>query len=544
VGPAPDITGATKGGTATVLGSTDFDDRDPQAQYRGDGILTYQQLLFRSLTGYYEDVAADGKITLKLAGDLATSTGKTTDGCKTWTYTLRDGVKFQDGTAITSKDIAYGISRSFDGRLANGPQYIQKFLADNDDYEAFYPGPFKNKGTIAPGIETPDDKTITFKFKSAHCDFPLAAALTTTIAVPVAKDTGPGEYEKALIASGPYQIDSWTPGEKMTLVRNTSWDPKTDPLRHSYPDKWVFDWSGTDPTVVAKRFVADSGVDQTSIEWDNVPTEALPDVLNSPTAKSRAVEGDTVFNIYMTINTTRVTDVDVRRALNYAYNKDAHLKIIGGEYAGKPSTTITAVTVPGYKKYDAYPAPATGDPEKAKELLKGKTVPPLKYCYRPGTPTREQVAAAAKQGLERAGFQIVMTPTDATTHNTLIGTKTFAAGCDLFTYGWGQDYPSNSTVMGVLVKGGSNLKDKGNNNTSYFDNKDVDKELDRLAALTDVAKAAEGYMALDEKVMKDYAPLVPIYYDHSFGLRGSKVGGLYLRTTWGSPSLQNVFIKP
>jgi peptide/nickel transport system substrate-binding protein len=543
-GPAPEIPGAVKGGTATILGSTDFDDRDPQAQYRGDGILVYQQLFLRSLTGYYEDVAADGKITLKLAGDLATSTGKTSDGCKTWTFTLRDGIKFQDGSPITAQDIAYGVSRSFDGGLANGPQYIQKYLAGSDDYATFYKGPFAAKGTIAPGIETPDAKTITFKLATPHCDFPMAAALTTTIPVPVAKDTGPESYENNIVASGPYQVESWTPGEKMTLVRNPNWDPNSDPLRHNYPDKYVFDWSGTDPNVVSKRFVADAGVDQTSIQWDNVPSESLLDVLNNPGAKARAVEGDTVFNFYLNINTTRVTDVDVRRAINYSYNRDAQLKIIGGEYAGKPSSTITAPTVPGYKKYDAYPAPITGDPEKAKELLKGKTVPPLKFCYRPGTPVREQVAASIKENLERSGLQIVMTPTDATTHNRLIARKSYAANCDLMTYGWGQDFPSNSTVLGVIMKGGSSIQEEGNNNISYFDNADVNKELDRLAAEPDVAKAAEGYMALDEKIMKDYAPLVPMYYDHSFSLHGSKIGGLYLSTTWGSPSLQNIWVKP
>jgi len=541
-GPAPAIPGAAKGGTVTILGSTDFDDTDPQAQYRGDGILVYEQLFARALTGYYEDVAADGKISLKLAGDLATDTGKTTDGCKTWNYTLRDGVKFQDGTPITSKDIAYGISRSFDGRLANGPQYIQKYLAGSDDYASFYKGPFEAKGTIAPGITTPDDKTISFKLASAHCDFPMAAALTTTIPVPVAKDNGPGQYENAIVASGPYQITSWTKGEKMVLDRNPNWDPATDPLRHNYPDKWVFDWSGADPVVVSKRFVADQGVDQTSIQWDNVPSEALPDVLNNPGAKARSVEGDTVFNIYLQINTTRVTDVDVRRALNYSFNRDAYLKIIGGEYAGKPSSTITAPTVPGYQKYDAYPAPLTGDVDKAKSLLTGKTLTPLRLCYRPGTPIREQVAASMKENLERAGFQIVMAPTDATTHNRLIARKSYAANCDLMTYGWGQDFPSNSTVMGVLMKGGSAIQAEGNNNISYFDQPAVNAELDRLAAEPDVAKAAEGYMALDKKIMTDYAPLIPIYYDHSFSLVGSKVKGLYLSSTWGSPSLQNIYV--
>jgi peptide/nickel transport system substrate-binding protein len=543
-GPAVKIPGAQSGGTVTILGSTDFDNADPQANYRGDGILVYEQLILRTLVGYYEEVSPDGKILLKLAGDLATTTGTASADCKTWSYTLRDGVKFQDGTAITPKDIAYGISRSFDGKLADGPQYLQKALAGSDDYEGVYPGPFANPGTIAPGITT-TDKTITFTFPKPYCDFPLAATLPTTIPVPAAKDQGPGEYEKNIVSSGPYQIESWTRGEKMTLVRNSAWDPNSDPLRHNYPDKWVFDWSATDPVVASKRFVADTTEDKTAIQWDNVPSEALPDVLGNPGAKARAIEGDTVFNIYININTQRVTDLATRQAIYYSINKDAILKLIGGEYAGKVSTTITAPTVPGYKKYDAYPAPATGDVTKAKALLAGKT-PTLKFCYRPGNPLRESTAAAHKEALERSGFQVVMAPTDATSHYTLIGKTDYVMntpGCDIMTAGWGQDYPSNSTVMGVLMKGGAAIHDGGNVNWSYLSVPAIDTELDRLAGLSNIQEAAEGYMALDEKIMKEQAPLVPVYYDHSYSLVGSRIGGAYLSTTWGSVSLQNVYVK-
>ena len=97
--------------------------------------------------------------------------------------------------------------------------------------------------------------------------------------------------------------------------------------------------------------------------------------------------------------------------------------------------------------------------------------------------------------------------------------------------------------MGVLMKGGDAIHDEGNINWSYFSDPATDAELDRLANEPDAAKAAAGYMALDEKVMREHAPLIPVYYDHSFSLVGSKIGGAYLSTTWGSVSLQNVYVK-
>jgi peptide/nickel transport system substrate-binding protein len=533
-GPAPEVPGATKGGIITVLGSADFDRFDPQADYRGDGIAVTGQLLGRTLTGYYE---ADGKI--RVVGDLATNTGEQSDSCKSWKFTLRDGIKFEDGTAITSKDIAYGISRSFDEGEADGPTYLQRWLAGNDDYNSVYPGPFKNKGTIAPGITTPDDKTITFKFSSGHCDFPLAAALLTSVPVPQAKDTGPGKYEDNVVASGPYKIKKYVRGESLEMEKNTNWDPASDPLRHQFADGFKFDWTASDPDVVTERLVADGPADQSTIQWD-VPTAAgMAKVTGGST--SRVIQGPTSFVSYMNINTIRVTDVAVRQALNYAYNKQAVLQIIGGEKAGTPATTIMSPVTPGYKKFDDYPAPLTGDPEKAKELLKGKTVPPLTYCWRAGNPVREKTAAAVKENLTKAGFTINTKSLDATNFYPTVGLKT--TDCDLISGNWGQDYPDGSTVLGVIMAGSEASRPKGNSNLSYYNVDWVNAEEARLAGLANRTEAGVGYGNLDEKIMKTDAPAVPIYYRNSFGLIGSKVGGTFLSTVWGFPSMQNVYVK-
>ena len=533
-GPAPEIPGATKGGTVTVLGSADFDRFDPQANYRGDGIMVTGQLLGRTLTTYYEE---GDKV--RLVGDLATTTGEVSDGCKTFKYTLRDGVKFEDGTAITSKDIAYGISRAFDEGEADGPTYMQRWLAGNDDYAKVYEGPFKKPGTIAPGIETPDDKTIIFKMKDAHCDFPLAAALLTSVPVPQAKDPGPGKYDDKVISSGPYKIKKYTRGEVLDLEKNPNWDPNSDPARHQYADGFHFDWTAADPDVVTERLVADAPADQAAVQWDNPSSAGLEKI--TPTAQSRVISGPTVFVIYLYINTQRVKDVDVRRALNYSYNKQAILQIIGGEKAGLPATTIMSPVTPGYKKFDAYPAPITGDVDKAKALLQGKDISkPLTYCYRAGT-VREKTAAAAKQNFERAGFKINVKQLDSTNFYTVVGVKT--TECDLISGGWGQDYPDGNTVLGVIMAGSEANRASGNSNLSYFDESSVNSEESRLAGLSNRTEAGLGYGNLDEKIMKDFAPVIPIYYDVSTSLYGSKVGGVYLSGLWGSPSLQNVYVK-
>ncbi|HCT81040.1 MAG TPA: hypothetical protein DGG94_11360 [Micromonosporaceae bacterium] len=534
-GPAPAIKDAKKGGIITILGDADFDRFFPYATYRGDAIMVGGQLNLRTLVNYYEE---DGK--LKVMGDLATTTGKGEDSCKKWTYTLRDGIKFEDGTPITSKHIADGVSLSFEELSADGPQYIQHWLKGAEGYKGLWADKKQ-----APGITTPDAKTIVFELNAAHCDFPLAAALPTTVPTIVEKlDPSKPETLESPISSGPYKIKSYTRGERLEFERNPNWDAATDPLRHNYPDGYVFDWTATDPAVVTKRLVADQGADKLSIQWSNVPSEALADVEKSADAQKRTLDGETVFSLFININTQRVKNVDLRRAMIYATDQKAILQIIGGEKAGTPSTTLVPPVTPGHKKFDVYPKALTGDVAKATELIgkakaAGETLRPFKYCYRAGA-TRPAVAAAMKEAFAKAGLELVLTELDRTTYYTIIGKK--ATDCDLMPGGWGQDYPDNSTYLGVLASPEEANRD-GSNNNAYLDVPEIGTKLKELGAMQDRGAAAPLYGDLEEKIFKDHAPWIPLYYDNSYSLLGSGIGGVHLSGTWGSPSLQNAYVK-
>ncbi len=300
----------------------------------------------------------------------------------------------------------------------------------------------------------------------------------------------------------------------------------------------MFDLTAADRAVVATRLIQESGPAQTSLMWESlIGSDGLTTVTGSPGAMARVVEGDTIHMVYLRINTSRVTDVDVRKAINYAYDKQAEIDIMGGASATQPATTITAPTVPGYRQYDLYPAPATGDVAKAKALLTGKTLPPLRYCYRPGSPVREQSAAAAKAGLERAGFQIELDPIGSSTRTSVARSQ--FADCDLVRVTWGQDYPSNRTVVRLLLAHSelSIVEDP-----LPFADLGVPVELNRLAHEPNLPLAAAGYAALDERVMRDLVPLVPVLHVRWFSLVGSRIGGAHMSPTWGRVSLQDVHV--
>ena len=121
LGPAPAVEGAAEGGTLFVLRESAISHLDPQRIYSFAGLMN-AQLYARTLTAFKDE----GKGDVTLVGDLATTPGTDLNGdCRTWEFTIKDGLRFEDGSAITAKEIGYGIARSFDPDLSGGPTYIQ-----------------------------------------------------------------------------------------------------------------------------------------------------------------------------------------------------------------------------------------------------------------------------------------------------------------------------------------------------------------------------------------------------------------------------------
>ncbi|MFG1743945.1 ABC transporter substrate-binding protein [Micromonospora chalcea] len=529
-GPAKPVNGASRGGTLTVMQPADFEHLDPARNY-----VNVQQvaggMLYRPLNGYKED--GTGK--LLLVGDLATNPGKDVDGdCKVWEFTLRDGVRYEDGTPVSSKDVAHGIARSFAANLNEGPHYIQQWLYPGGAYNATYKGPYDGGKPVPDGVTTPDDRTIRFTFPQPHCDMPYAAALPTSAPVPAAKDTR-ANYDLRPFSSGPYRVKSYQRDVSLELERNPNWDPATDPIRNAYPDTVRMTF-GLEQAQIAERLVADGPADQAALSWSDVPPSVLPRTTGAGVA-DRVVRGPTQYNWVLSINTQRVTDLNVRRALNYAVDKDALLKVLGGQAAGTPATTLMSPTTAGFVPYDVFNAPVTGDKAKTAELLAGKR--PKLVLAHSSLELRTQQAEALRKNLTDMGFDIVMKPIDNSSYYDEVGRKDNPY--DLYLTGWGSDWPTGSTVI-PPVYDGREIVAEGNQNLSYLDEAPVGAEIDRVRALP-AAEQDAGWMALDRMIMEKYAPVVPCYYDATYELHGSKVGNAFLSDAFGIISLNGIYVK-
>ena len=219
------------GGTLRVV-APEIDSLDPQQSYQ-PGVWNLMRLYTRTLVTY----ASEPESTGELVPDLATDLGTPSEDGRSWTFTLKSGIRFEDGTPITSRDIKYGIERSFASDvIVGGPTHVVELL---DDPGNPYAGPYldESEGQLGlASIETPDDATIVFRLRRPAPEFPYVLALPSSSPVPRALDSR-DKYGRDPVSSGPYMITSVDPHVGIVLERNPQWDPATDEVRTALPDR-------------------------------------------------------------------------------------------------------------------------------------------------------------------------------------------------------------------------------------------------------------------------------------------------------------------
>jgi peptide/nickel transport system substrate-binding protein len=497
-----------------VLQKADFSYLDPARGFDG-GVNAFYRLVFRNLV---TKAANDAKDPNAMVPDLAESLGKPSADGKTWTYRLKAGVKFDTGAPITSKDVKFGISRGWDPQIGIGAPYLKQLLAA----PASYQGPYRS-GDL-PAIDTPDDRTVVFHLKASFPEFDAVLSMPDGVPFPVG--TGAGDaFIKDVIASGPYDLASYTPGSSIVLKRNPQWDPATDPVRKAYPDGWKFS-IGIDGATIDERLIAGQGTDIDALSG-TVQTATIAR-LQAPPLKDRVIKAPSTCLTYIGLNTTRkpLDDVRVRQAVNYAVDKSSVLNATGGNQFATVATTILPATVSGHSDYDLYPGPGgTGDVAKAKQLLAEAGHPDgfkMVLDIR-SSPVMQRQAESLQQSLKRVGIDVALNVIDVSTYYETIATP--SQQHDAAITGWCPDWASSASTFLPPLFDGRQITPKGNQNLAQLKNDAVDADIDRIRAMTDLAAANKGWAALDRKIM-ELAPIVPLNVENRIYLPGSNVAGV------------------
>ncbi|WP_043627857.1 ABC transporter substrate-binding protein [Nonomuraea candida] len=505
---------AATGGTVRVLLNAGYSHLDPARGWDG-GVNNFYRLIYRGLTTFG---SGPGEESTKVVPDLATDTGTPSDDAKTWTFTLKDNLFFEDGTPITSEAVKFGFSRSFDPEAGIGSPYGRLLLDAPKDYQ----GPYED-GDLDT-IETPDDKTIVFHLKKPYPDFP--SALTQPNFTPFPKGTGAGAaFDTKPIASGPYKLESYRRGASLRLVRNPHWKAETDTVRKAKPDAFEFTF-GLDAATIDERMLAGQGADADAIT--GIIQAATVARVQTPQIKSRTLSGLTGCTTYMSLNMTKknLDDVRVRQAINHAVNKDTVVAAMGGSMLAAKGTSIQPPTVKGRVDHDPYPY----NVEAAKKLLAEAGLSggfSLTLDTRP-VPKMQAVAVAIQEALKQVNIDVKINNIDTSTFYEVIGTP--AQQHDAAITGWCPDWASGTTFLPPLFDG-RNITAKGNQNLAQINDKEINARIDEIAAMQDVEAANAAYGELDKQIM-ERAPMVPLAYEKVVTVTGANVAGAILSNAY------------
>ncbi|MEU5088301.1 ABC transporter substrate-binding protein [Streptomyces sp. NPDC021356] len=528
-----------KGGTLSVLNAQPQQDFDPARLYTSGG-GNVPSLVFRTLTTRNRENGAAGA---KVVPDLATDTGRPSKDATVWTYTLKAGLKYEDGTPITSADIKYGIERSFAPELSGGAPYLRDWLVG----AAGYQGPYKDKKGLA-AIGTPDARTIVFHLNKPEGEFPFLATQTQFTPVPRSKDTGT-KYEEHPVSSGPYKVvKNENDGEHLLLERNPNWSAATDAERKAYPDR-IDVRSGLDSSVINQRLSASQGPDAAAVTTDtNLGPAELAKVSGDKELAARVGTGHFGYTNYLAFNpkVKPFDDPKVRQAVSYAIDRSSVVNAAGGSALAEPATTFLPNQKSfGHTPYDLFPAGASGDPAKARQLLKeaghpnGLTVT-LTHSNSKDFETSPEIATAVQDALKKAGITVRLQGLEKNDYSDK--TQNVKTEPGLFLAHWGADWPSGGPFLAPIFDGRQIVKDGANFNSGQLDDKSVDDEIDAINKLTDLDAAAKRWGALDRKI-GEQALTVPLFHPVYKRLYGKDVKNIVISDWTGVLDISQVAVK-
>lgn len=495
------------GGSVTALSLGPVPSWDPQRIGSRSDAAFAERTFLRTLTAYQPSTSSGGQASL--VGDLATSTGTPSSDLMTWTFTLRQGVTWQDGSPVTCGDVAYGISRTFATSEITGGDTDALAVLDIPkqlDGSSTYAGPYATGKDAAAGQAafdkaiTCDGSNITFHLAKPTSDFNEMLTMPAFAPYKQSADRGAdGTY--TVFSDGPYELKGdWVSGTGGTFVRNGAWKSSSDPIRKAYPDQIHYE-EGMEPQTVAQDVMADTGSGRSSVELDSAPPAIQQHISTLADLRNRSVNPATGLIEYLVPNykSAVFANPDVRKALALATNRDAYVTALGGDSAARPATSLIPASLPAATGEDPIGGGVRGDPAKAKALLEqaGVTLPvTIRVAYR-SSDSVDKAMASLVQGWTEAGFKPVLQPI-LDNYFTVIAGPERATQTDLFWSNWAPQWASASTILPPLFDSTINLTSAGpGRDYGYFADTSVTTQMGQISRIADRAEREKAWGSLD-----------------------------------------------
>ena len=533
------ISGAAKGGTVTVLTSTGLTTTlDPSEVYYTDTASIMSGLVVRSLTQYKYDPA---KKQMVLVPDLATDLGQPNSDFTEWKFTIRDGVKWENGDPVTAKDVLFGIQRSMDAKAfptGAGQVYSNVYFKGGSTYGGPYSDP-KGKFQAA----TLSGNTITIHMDKPFPDMPFWGAFPAMGPIPSGSASDPAQYKKHPLATGPYMFKKYTAAKELVLVKNPNWDPNTDAARTQYPDEYDFKASQQSDKI-DQIMLADSGAGQTTLTYDDL---LAPDYQKMKTqSPERLTLGGSPCTYYYAPDNRKITDINVRKALSWAFPYK-NIVLAAGAIPGVtaiPATNLMPPGIPARTEYNVTGRqPFQTDPNKSKALLKAANAMgyEIKFLFRQDDPVSVQTKNALVKGLTEGGFK--PTPVASSTAKYAEDRANPKEDINIRSAGWCSDWLSGATWIPPLFQN-TNPDKTGSlgNNYAALNDPAVNKKISDIQALP-LADQPAAWNALDKEIAEKDFPLFTTYYTGIAQAHGSKINGDNDDNGFGMPTWKDMWVS-
>ena len=466
----------------------------------------------------------------EVIGGQAESWEASEDGL-TWTFTMRDGLKWSDGTDLTAKDFEYSFKRMVDPNTA--APYAETCLGMIDGFEeaAGFPdadgNPTAEPNPDALNVKASDDGktlTIVLSYPCSYFDKMAAFAAMSPVQQATVEANGDSWCTSAdtFVSNGPYMITDWTPSERIVLTKNPN-----------YVGGW--DSSKIVSDTITLLLLEDSSASFAAynsgeaVLIKDVPTDEIPSLTKAEDGGDFYV--DTILGTYyVSLNLQRdaFKDAKVRKALSLAIDRDYVANtIMQGTY-----TTADSIVGPGIVDESGYfhdngNAPYISADYEANLAEAKKLLEEAGYPNGEGYPTIEYSTNDAgyhvplAEYLQQAWGDLGITLTINKMEWSSFTPARRAGEYDVARNGWVMDYNDPSNMLDLFCSG------NGNNDGKYA-NPDFDAAIDA----SKVADSAEHFAQLHkaEDILMEDTGCLPIAYYNDYWLQSPTLKG-----TWHSP---------
>lgn len=442
---------------------------------------------------------------LKIVPQLATSWETSSDGL-TWTFHLRHGVKFQDGTPFDAQAVKFNIERMMDPKRNTTNRPLWDPIA---------------------GAKVVDPYTVQIITKKPYAMLlnTLAHGSGAIVSPTAIEKNGDKSMTTKPVGTGPYMLDSFTPGQEVVLK--------------SFPDYW-----GGKPPVdrLVFKYVPDASTRVSALRAgqvdviDDIPPQLAVTLKSDPNVSLIAKPGLRPMGFAINSNHPPFGDVRVRQALNYAVPRDAIAKNIFLGYA-QPADSPLAFNTFGHKSIGGY----SYDPAKAKQLLAdaGWTPGPNKMLQKDGKtltlnmytpeglfPGDVDVAQVVAKSLEDIGIKVNITKLDKGGYWDYLRQPLDQLKWDAAMFGFNPSNGAGTYQMDSLFVSNPNPQQPPVAwNITRYDNSQVDSLVNQAKVTIDPQKRAD-LLGQAEKIVWNDAPYIWLQVNESISATRSNVAGV------------------